>query len=78
MVGQEAIKGLYHQEFQAFFQDEHLGRIELSSLMVFVPYTLKRTVAEIPQTVDFELRATVTLLTAGTLFAGRTASSGFC
>lgn len=71
IAGQEAIRGLFHQEFQAFFQDEYLGRIELSSLKGFAPYTLKRTVAEIPQTVDFELRATEPLFTVGFLFAGR-------
>jgi AraC-like DNA-binding protein len=70
---QEAFKSandLFLSEYRAFFQDESLGRIDVSSAQGIGNYTIKSTQASLKEDVNVELKLDEPLFTVGCLFSG--------
>ena len=70
---QEAFKSandLFLSEYRAFFQDDDLGRIDVSSVQGIGNYTIKSTVASLKEDVNVELKLDEPLFTVGSLFTG--------
>jgi AraC-like DNA-binding protein len=70
---QEAFKSandLFLSEYRAFFQDDNLGRIDVSSVQGIGNYTIKSTIASLKDDVNVELKLDEPLFTVGCLFTG--------
>ncbi len=70
---QEAFKSandLFLSEYRAFFEDEGLGRIDVSSVQGIGNYTIKWTKASLKDDVNVELKLDEPLFTVGCLFTG--------
>ncbi len=66
----ESANDLFLAEYRGFFDEPGLGRIDLSSVRGIGHYTIKKTKAQLSDTIELEMKLNEPLFTVGFIFSG--------